>query len=104
MQSATTSEGGQNAYSTFVSAKSDSSNGARVSQHQKHVAALSGCANRHSDSTGDYRGIIDDLVVEIKTLKDELRRYKPTVSRKLQKDKLFEIRFHNLPRWRKKGA
>ena len=89
-------------YSLFVSAKSDSSNGARASQHQKDVTALSGRAAHHSDSNGDYRGIIDDLSVEIKTLKDELRRYKPTVPRKLRKHKLFEIRAHNLPMGQKR--
>lgn len=66
------------------------------------MATLSGCATHHSDSTGDYRGIIDDLTVEIKTLKDELRRYKPTVPRNLRKDKLFEIRVHNLPKGQKR--
>ncbi|KAK4072829.1 hypothetical protein Purlil1_13236 [Purpureocillium lilacinum] len=102
MQPTTTSESSQNGYSAFVSAKSDTSYGARAFPHQNHVAALPGRATHHSDSTGDYRGIIDDLSVEIKTLKDELRRYKPTLTRKLRKNMLFEIRVHNLPRGQKR--
>ncbi|PWI64074.1 hypothetical protein PCL_00006 [Purpureocillium lilacinum] len=102
MQPATTSESSQNGYSTLISTKSDSSSGARLFQQQNHVAALSGRAARHNDSPGDYRGIIDDLSVEIKTLKNELRRYKPTVPRMLRKAKLFEIRVHNFQRGQKK--
>lgn len=51
----------------------------------------------HSSSADDYRSVIDDLTVENKRLKEELKRYKQFGPDPLRKDKLFEIKFHGLP-------
>lgn len=54
-------------------------------------------ATVQSSSADDYRSVIDDLTVEIQTLKEELKRYKQKGPDMLQKDKLFEIKYHGLP-------
>lgn len=56
----------------------------------------------HSSSADDYRSVIDDLTVENKRLKDELKRYKQFGPDPLRKDKLFEIKFHGLPKKKKR--
>ncbi|KAJ4421134.1 hypothetical protein N0V82_003898 [Gnomoniopsis sp. IMI 355080] len=50
----------------------------------------------------DYRSVIDDLTVENKRLKEELRRYKQFGPDPLRKDKLFEIKFHGIPNKKKR--
>lgn len=55
-----------------------------------------------SSSAGDYRSVIDDLTVENKRLKEELKRYKQFGPDLLRKDKLFEIKVHGLPRKKKR--
>ena len=47
-------------------------------------------------SSGEFRSIIDDLTVENKLLKRKLRQYKKQTCAHLDKDKLFEMRFHGL--------
>ncbi|KAL0939688.1 frequency clock protein [Colletotrichum truncatum] len=56
----------------------------------------------HSSSADDYRSVIDDLTVEIKRLKDELRRYKQNGPEMMKRDKLFEIKVHGLPKRKKR--
>lgn len=56
----------------------------------------------HSSSADDYRSVIDDLTVENKRLKEELKRYKQYGPDPLRKDKLFEIKFHGLPNKKKR--
>lgn len=55
-----------------------------------------------SSSADDYRSVIDDLTVEIQKLKDELKRYKQRGPNTLRKDQLFEIKFHGLPKRKKR--
>lgn len=55
-----------------------------------------------SSSAGDYRSVIDDLTVEIQKLKEELKRYKQRGPDLLRKDQLFEIKFHGLPKRKKR--
>lgn len=56
----------------------------------------------HSSSADDYRSVIDDLTIENKRLKEELKRYKQFGPDPLRKDKLFEIKFHGLPNKKKR--
>lgn len=55
-----------------------------------------------SSSAEDYRSVIDDLTIENKRLKEELKRYKQFGSDMMRKEKLFEIKVHGLPGWRKR--
>ncbi|TID05244.1 Frequency clock protein [Colletotrichum higginsianum] len=56
----------------------------------------------HSSSADDYRSVIDDLTIEIKRLKDELKRYKQKGPEMMKRDKLFEIKVHGLPKRKKR--
>lgn len=49
-----------------------------------------------SSSAEDYRSVIDDLTIENKRLKDELKRYRQFGPELLRKDRLFEIKVHGL--------
>ncbi|KAI1504110.1 frequency clock protein [Biscogniauxia marginata] len=51
----------------------------------------------HSSSADDYRSVIDDLTIENKRLKEELKKYRHMGPDSLRKDKLFEVKFHGLP-------
>ncbi|PKS11240.1 hypothetical protein jhhlp_003001 [Lomentospora prolificans] len=55
-----------------------------------------------SSGAEDYRSVIDDLTVEIQRLKDELKRYKQSGPSPLRSEKLFEIKVHGLPAWKKR--
>ncbi|KAG6143091.1 hypothetical protein E4U12_001954 [Claviceps purpurea] len=55
-------------------------------------------ATGQSSSADDYRSVIDDLTVEIQKLKEELKRYKQRGPDMMKKDKLFEIKYHGLPK------
>ena len=55
-----------------------------------------------SSTADDYRSVIDDLTVENKRLKEELKRYKQFMPDMMKKDKLFEIKFHGLPGGKKR--
>ncbi|KHN97182.1 Frequency clock protein [Metarhizium album ARSEF 1941] len=59
-------------------------------------------ATGESSSADDYRSVIDDLTVEIQKLKEELKRYKQKGPEMLRKDKLFEIKYHGLPKRRRR--
>ncbi|KAJ4267179.1 hypothetical protein NW762_003280 [Fusarium torreyae] len=50
---------------------------------------------------GDYRSVIDDLTLEIKALKKELRRCKKSGPSILDREKLFEVKVHGLPQEKK---
>ncbi|KAK3954092.1 frequency clock protein [Pseudoneurospora amorphoporcata] len=56
----------------------------------------------HSSSADDFRSVIDDLTVENKRLKEELKRYKQFGSDLMRKEKLFEIKVHGLPKRKKR--
>ncbi|KAK0721503.1 frequency clock protein [Apiosordaria backusii] len=56
----------------------------------------------HSSSADDYRSVIDDLTIENKRLKEELKRYKQYGPPMMQKEKLFEIKVHGLPKRKKR--
>ncbi|KAG5930277.1 hypothetical protein E4U42_002489 [Claviceps africana] len=81
----------------FFQKESDSSNEEKpytypIPQLQSRVAT------GHSSSADDYRSVIDDLTVEIQKLKEELKKYKQRGPNMLRKDKLFEIKYHGLPK------
>ena len=57
---------------------------------------------RQSSSADDFRSVIDDLTIENKRLKEELRRYRKAESDMMGKDKLFEIKVHGLPNGKKR--
>ncbi|KAI0143650.1 frequency clock protein [Xylariaceae sp. FL1272] len=56
-----------------------------------------------SSSTGDYRSVIDDLTIENKRLREELRKYKHMGPDSLRRDKLFEVKVHGLPNAQKRA-
>ncbi|CZS97938.1 uncharacterized protein RAG0_06818 [Rhynchosporium agropyri] len=45
-------------------------------------------------SVGDYRSVIDDLTIENRKLKQEIRKLKKSSETHLQKDRLFDVRIH----------
>ncbi|KAI1173411.1 frequency clock protein [Nemania sp. FL0916] len=55
-----------------------------------------------SSSADDYRSVIDDLTVENKRLKEELRKLKQMGPDSLRNDKLFEVKMHGLPSTKKR--
>jgi len=55
-----------------------------------------------SSSADEFRGVIDDLTIENKRLKEELRKFKEHGPAFLRKDKLFEIKVHGLPKRKKR--
>lgn len=59
-------------------------------------------ATAQSSSADDYRSVIDDLTIEIQNLKEELKHYKQQGPDTMKKDKLFEIKFHGLPKRKKR--
>ncbi|OLN96048.1 Frequency clock protein [Colletotrichum chlorophyti] len=92
----------------FFQKESDSSNedGPKPTSYPAHLrppvpATLKPSAT-HSSSADDYRSVIDDLTVEIKRLKDELKRYKQKGPEMMKRDKLFEIKVHRLPKRKKR--
>lgn len=55
-----------------------------------------------SDSTSEeFRGVIDDLTVKNKKLREKLKKYEKLHCSHLQEEKLFEVRVHGLPVQRK---
>ncbi|KAJ3572046.1 hypothetical protein NPX13_g5181 [Xylaria arbuscula] len=55
-----------------------------------------------SSSADDYRSVIDDLTIENKRLKEELRKFKQMGPNSLRNDKLFEVKVHGLPSKKKR--
>jgi len=56
----------------------------------------------HSSSADDYRSVIDDLTIENKRLREELKRFKQFGPDLLRKEKLFELKVHGLPARKKR--
>ncbi|PFH61881.1 hypothetical protein XA68_16009 [Ophiocordyceps unilateralis] len=81
----------------FFQKESDSSNEEKIYPYQ-HPAVPPRLAVAQSSSADDYRSVIDDLTVEIQKLKEQLKRYKQSGPDMLRKDKLFEIKIHDLPK------
>lgn len=50
----------------------------------------------------DFRGVIDDLTVANKKLKQKLKKYEKLHAAHLQDEKLFEVKFHGVPDHKKK--
>lgn len=95
----------------FYQQRTDSSNELELPprQHTQYGHAVNAplhlwpTVTRQSSSAGDYRSVIDDLTVENKRLKEQLKRYKQGVAgEKMRKDKLFEIKFHGLANGKKR--
>ncbi|KAI0096886.1 frequency clock protein [Nemania sp. FL0031] len=55
-----------------------------------------------SSSADDYRSVIDDLTIENKRLREELRKFKQMGPDSLRNDKLFEVKVHGLPSTKKR--
>ncbi|KAI0202938.1 frequency clock protein [Astrocystis sublimbata] len=55
-----------------------------------------------SSSADDYRSVIDDLTIENKRLKEELRKLRQMGPNSMRNDKLFEVKMHGLPASRKR--
>ncbi|KAL4723499.1 hypothetical protein ACLX1H_009134 [Fusarium chlamydosporum] len=68
----------------------------------RHQVASSISITAQSTRDHDYRGIIDDLTVEIQQLKKELKRYKNPGPTQLYNDELFEVRVHGLSQKKKR--
>ncbi|KXH62097.1 hypothetical protein CNYM01_13298 [Colletotrichum nymphaeae SA-01] len=107
----TTYDGAMDVDPPFFQKESDSSNDdAKPSAYPTHLRPpMAGMMNRaskpsgtHSSSADDYRSVIDDLTVEIKRLRDELKRYKQKGPELMKRDKLFEIKVHGLPKRKKR--
>ncbi|OHE91262.1 hypothetical protein CORC01_13420 [Colletotrichum orchidophilum] len=107
----TTYAGAMDVDPPFFQKESDSSNDdAKPLTYPTHLRppmdGLMGGANKpsatHSSSADDYRSVIDDLTVEIKRLRDELKRYKQKGPEMMKRDKLFEIKVHGLPKRKKR--
>ncbi|KAG6010566.1 hypothetical protein E4U21_005919 [Claviceps maximensis] len=81
----------------FFQKESDSSNEDKSYTHLK-PQLQSRLDTGQSSSADDYRSVIDDLTVEIQKLKEELKKYKHRGPDMLRKDKLFEIKYHGLPK------
>lgn len=58
--------------------------------------------NNNERENEELRGIIDDLTLDIKGLKQKLRKYKERDPPQLQRDKLFDVRTYGLSRRRKR--
>ncbi|KAM7183296.1 putative frequency clock protein [Naviculisporaceae sp. PSN 640] len=56
----------------------------------------------HSSSADDYRSVIDDLTIENKRLKEELKRYKNFGPPMLRKEQVFELKVHGLTGWKRR--
>ncbi|KAI0460613.1 frequency clock protein [Xylaria acuta] len=88
----------------FFQKETDSSN------EEAHIIPSQNAAYRHSfrpsmtrsSSAGDYRSVIDDLTIENKRLKEELRKFKRMGPDSLRNDKLFEVKMHGLPSAKKR--
>ncbi|KAI0185270.1 frequency clock protein [Xylaria flabelliformis] len=88
----------------FFQKETDSSN------EDAHILLSQSPAFRHSfrpsmaksSSADDYRSVIDDLTIENKRLKEELRKFKQMGPDSLRNDKLFEVKMHGLPSAKKR--
>lgn len=86
----------------FFQHETDSSNEVEVAGGLPYLGAGRApprlrAAVTQSSSADDYRSVIDDLTIENKRLKEELKRYKQFGPDMMKKEKLFEIKVHGLP-------
>ncbi|PQE32394.1 frequency clock protein [Rutstroemia sp. NJR-2017a WRK4] len=65
----------------------------RSKTHSYHPFYKASSAN---DSSDDFRGVIDDLTIENRRLKERLRKYESPSAAHLNKERLFEIKVHGL--------
>ncbi|KAL1597227.1 hypothetical protein SLS60_008809 [Paraconiothyrium brasiliense] len=61
-----------------------------------------GIVHTNNESVEDFRSVIDDLTVANKKLKQKLKKYEKLHDTHLQDEKLFEVRFHGLPDYKKR--
>ncbi|KAI1409286.1 frequency clock protein [Hypoxylon sp. FL1857] len=57
---------------------------------------IAGLRPELDSSNEEYRSVIDDLTIENKRLKEELKKYKQMGPDSLRRDKLFEVKVHGL--------
>ncbi|KAI0837005.1 frequency clock protein [Hypoxylon sp. FL0890] len=57
---------------------------------------MAGLRPELDSSNEEYRSVIDDLTIENKRLKEELKKYKQMGPDSLRRDKLFEVKVHGL--------
>ncbi|PVH92759.1 hypothetical protein DM02DRAFT_733517 [Periconia macrospinosa] len=73
---------------------------------QVHTAMPYSLELAHGGTDGsnieEYRGVVDDLTVANKKLKQKLKKYEKLYDNHLQNEKLFEVRFHGLSNYKKK--
>lgn len=85
----------------FLRQNSSSSSSDIVRSYNRGMGAHATSALVRSMSTGgksdDYRSVIDDLTIENRKLKQKLRKYEAARRPHLEKETLFEIKFHGLP-------
>ncbi|KAJ4332675.1 hypothetical protein N0V95_009606 [Ascochyta clinopodiicola] len=91
----------------FLLHNSSSSERTPPDAHHLHGPSVPYCPglmplSTDASSSEDFRGVIDDLTVANKKLKQRLRKYERVYDAHLQDDKLFEVRFHGLPDHKKK--
>jgi len=85
----------------FCQKESASSSSEKSYSHSQYQFASPKLIAADSSSAEDYRSVIDDLTVEIRMLRQELKRYKQTHLDRISKDKLFEIKVYGLPKKKK---
>ena len=61
------------------------------------LAQMNASNARNDGGSDDFRDVIDDLTVQNKKLKRKLMKYERLHCSHLQREKLFEVRFHGLP-------
>ncbi|KAK2595547.1 hypothetical protein QQS21_006721 [Conoideocrella luteorostrata] len=82
----------------FFQKETDSSNEDKHCTHQNPPQEPR-LTTHQSSSADDYRSVIDDLTVEIQKLKEELKKHNSQKGPDmLRKDQLFEIKYHGLPK------
>ncbi|PWI64098.1 hypothetical protein PCL_12668 [Purpureocillium lilacinum] len=99
---ATATDDGVDVEPPFSQKQWDSSNGDETNQDHQYLSAPLRHASFTPSSACDFRSVIDDLSIEIRRLKDELKRYKLAGPGALRGDTLFEIKIHGLPKEKKR--
>ncbi|PBP17935.1 frequency clock protein [Diplocarpon rosae] len=83
----------------FLPHNSSSSSGASPGKWRPHLCQAESHLQHpqsavHSSSAGDYRSVIDDLTIENRKLKQQLRQLMKSRNAPLEEDRLFEVRIH----------
>ncbi|KAI1822212.1 frequency clock protein [Xylaria intraflava] len=95
----------------YFQKETDSSSGGTQNNVPPQMSAYRHVQNRgppfrasfvKSNSADDYRSVIDDLTIENKRLREELRKLKQMGPDSLRRDKLFEVKVHGLPSAKKR--